>query len=149
MLKLLLKKLFSHIPLSIINKIYTNKILFSHYKIIHEIETVYDRTVYLNKIAAKLNKLSNVVVLEFGVYKGDTLKLFSEKITDPDAKFYGFDTFTGLPENWLDLKKGHFSSNGKLPDINDQRISYEVGLFKDTLPTFLKKLEKESLTMIL
>jgi O-methyltransferase len=76
--------------------------------------------------------------LEFGVYRGDSLRLWLAEISHPDSRFVGFDTFTGLPERWRPTEPaGHFNANGVVPDIKDPRCSFEVGLFQDTLPTFV------------
>ncbi len=76
--------------------------------------------------------------LEFGVYRGDSLRLWLAGITDPDSRFVGFDTFTGLPERWRPTElAGHFNADGAIPDIKDSRCSFEVGLFQDTLPAFV------------
>ncbi len=75
--------------------------------------------------------------LEFGVYRGDSLRLWLAKTLHPDSRFVGFDTFTGLPERWRPTEPaGHFNANGAIPDIKDPRCSFEVGLFQDTLPAF-------------
>jgi O-methyltransferase len=78
--------------------------------------------------------------LEFGVYRGDSLRLWLDGISNPDSKFVGFDTFTGLPERWrLTEPAGHFNANGAVPDIEDPRCSFEVGLFQDSLPAFVAR----------
>ncbi len=78
--------------------------------------------------------------LEFGVYRGDSMRLWLSGISHPDSRFVGFDTFTGLPERWRPTEQaGHFNANGRTPDINDPRCSFEVGLFQDTLPAFVAR----------
>lgn len=78
--------------------------------------------------------------LEFGVYRGDSLRVWLDRITDPTSRFVGFDTFTGLPERWRPTElAGHFNANGAIPDIKDPRCSFEVGLFQDTLPLFVNR----------
>ena len=52
-------------------------------------------------------------------------------------KGYGFDTFTGLPEDWdveKGLEKGTYSSDGNVPNIKGGE--FIVGKFEDTLPIF-------------
>jgi len=81
-----------------------------------------------------------ITYLEFGVYRGDSLRLWLDGISNPDSRFVGFDTFTGLPERWRPTElAGHFNANGMIPDIKDPRCSFEVGLFQDTLPAFVSK----------
>jgi len=79
-----------------------------------------------------------ITYLEFGVYRGESLRLWLAGISRPDSRFVGFDTFTGLPERWRPTEPaGHFNANGTTPDIKDPRCSFEVGLFQDTLPNFV------------
>lgn len=81
-----------------------------------------------------------ITYLEFGVYRGDSLRMWLAGIPDPDSRFVGFDTFTGLPERWRPTElAGHFNANGAIPDIKDSRCSFEVGLFQDTLPAFVTR----------
>ena len=50
----------------------------------------------------------------------------------------------GFPEKCLDMEKGHYSTSGEMPQINDVRIKFIKGLFQETLPIFLKKIKFES-----
>ncbi len=79
--------------------------------------------------------------LEFGVYKGDSIRYLSSISTHPDSRFVGFDTFTGLPEDWIELsrtvKSATFDTGGELPRSDDTRVSFVKGLFQDTLTEFL------------
>jgi len=77
--------------------------------------------------------------LEFGVAHGSTLKWWVEKNTHPNTKFFGFDIFTGLPEEWFYAPKGSYTTNGELPQIEDSRCEFVVGLFQNTLFPFLQK----------
>src|SRR5580704_6413380 len=80
--------------------------------------------------------------LEFGVYRGDSLRLWLNAISRPASRFVGFDTFTGLPERWRPTEPaGHFNANGVIPDIKDPRCRFEIGLFQDTLPVFVERTE--------
>ncbi len=79
--------------------------------------------------------------LEFGVAWGESFKWWLSKNDHGDSRFYGFDTFDGLPEDWGPFKKGSFSSNHALPEINDARGSFHKGLFQQSLPPFLQTLD--------
>ena len=79
--------------------------------------------------------------LEFGVYKGNSLRWWLKSIETPESKFVGFDCFTGLPEQWRDRAVGTFHTEGKPPEIFDERCSFEIGLFQDTLPKFLLRFD--------
>ena len=81
-----------------------------------------------------------VTYLEFGVYQGASLRAWLNLIAHPQSRFVGFDTFTGLPERWRPTEPaGHFNANGAIPDIQDLRCSFEVGLFQDSLPRFVQQ----------
>ena len=61
--------------------------------------------------------------LEFGVHEGETIThTAGRKLSTPDFKIYGFDSFEGLPEDWLQPEtghpnlKGHFNLGGKVPN---------------------------------
>lgn len=74
--------------------------------------------------------------LEFGVCSGRTINLIS-KCTD--NKVYGFDSFYGLPEDWGNhQQKGSYSREGNLPSVN-HNVELVVGLFGDTLDSFLEE----------
>jgi len=79
--------------------------------------------------------------LEFGVFKGRSIKYWVEIGTNPQNRFFGFDTFTGLPEAWdTGLGSdpiGKFNVDGKLPQIADNRVKFIKGKFQETLGDFL------------
>jgi O-methyltransferase len=76
--------------------------------------------------------------LEFGVATGISFRWWAENLKNEKSRFFGFDTFTGLPEDWGSFKKGDMNNNNKIPQINDSRCSFYQGLFQLTLPQFLK-----------
>lgn len=73
--------------------------------------------------------------LEFGVAAGNSFKWWIAKCTNPASRFYGFDTFEGLPESWGVFNKGDMHS--PIPEINDTRASFYKGIFQDTLNGFI------------
>ncbi|ANQ52938.2 class I SAM-dependent methyltransferase (plasmid) [Flammeovirga sp. MY04] len=76
---------------------------------------------------------------EFGVANGKSFEWWLDNIKNKNASFFGFDTFTGLPENWgYFFRKGDMSCHNILPTINDTRHQFIQGLFQETLLTFLK-----------
>ena len=75
--------------------------------------------------------------LEFGVASGTTMRVWCGLNQDTRSRFFGFDSFLGLPEDWNHLPKGTFSQQGIPPEIQDPRVQFEVGWFQDTLPGFL------------
>jgi len=78
-----------------------------------------------------------VLYLEFGVYKGYSMRLWSGGLKHPASRLIGFDSFEGLPEDWhADALTGRFDTNGRVPLIDDQRISFVKGWFDVSLVTF-------------
>ncbi len=75
--------------------------------------------------------------LEFGVSRGVSFKWWMERIKHQDARFYGFDTFSGLPEDWGPFKKGDMDNGDTPPEIDDKRHTFYQGLFQQTLVPFL------------
>lgn len=69
---------------------------------------------------------------EFGVWRGVAFRYLIKTF----KKGYGFDTFTGLPEDWHHEKKGSYNSDGTVPKIDGG--DFVVGNFETTLPLFFK-----------
>ena len=76
--------------------------------------------------------------LEFGVSVGTSFRWWISNIKNEKSRFYGFDTFTGLPEDWGPFKKGAMSGGNEVPKIEDNRHQFFQGLFQKTLNDFLK-----------
>lgn len=78
--------------------------------------------------------------LEFGVYRGETVRVIRDTL-DESFEVFGFDSFIGLPESWVDkngktvVPSAHFSTGGAMPDIPGVRLF--AGWFSDTLPDYL------------
>lgn len=77
--------------------------------------------------------------LEFGVYKGSSIKQFATFLEKKDLKIYGFDSFIGISEDWLGTNKmkGHYNNAGKIPKTKSN-VEFVVGDIFETLPEFLK-----------
>ncbi|HXB94020.1 MAG TPA: class I SAM-dependent methyltransferase, partial [Puia sp.] len=78
--------------------------------------------------------------LEFGVAGGTSFAWWIKANHHPDSRFFGFDTFEGLPEDWHFFKKGAFSFD--IPFLDDDRGTFIKGLFQDTVYNFLDKYRK-------
>jgi hypothetical protein len=87
--------------------------------------------------------------IEFGVASGESFRWFLEQNKNQDSSFYGFDTFTGLPEDFGIYKKGAFNTNNKIPEITDTRGKFYQGLFQQTLPNFLSELNNKKRNVIM
>lgn len=78
--------------------------------------------------------------LEFGVWEGKSFREWVSGNKHPQSRFTGFDTFTGLPEDWMpEFPAGAFSTAGAVPRLDDPRAEFVPGLFQDTLYEFLDK----------
>jgi len=75
--------------------------------------------------------------LEFGVASGIAIKWWVEKNKNHESRFFGFDVFTGLPEDFGVMKKEHYNTEGQTPKIDDSRVMFVKGLFQESLPVFL------------
>ncbi len=79
----------------------------------------------------------DVLYLEFGVWQGASIRYWSKLLKNPKSKLHGFDSFEGLPEDWLqDRPKGCFSTNGQVPVIDDGRVKFFKGWFDETLRSY-------------
>ena len=102
--------------------------------LIHQIK---DIRLFSINTALKLNQ-ENGHFIEFGVYDGESTNFFAEKIGD--KKFYGFDSFQGLKDDWIGhhLPAKTFDLSGKIPNLKKNIIPIK-GWVQDTLPIFLKE----------
>lgn len=93
-------------------------------------------------VNAELGDNVSIDYLEFGVYEGESMQTWLDINESMQSRFYGFDTFDGLPEEWSHVTRtfdrGHFDAGGVAPEINDNRVSFIKGLFQETLKDFIK-----------
>ena len=83
-----------------------------------------------------------IVYLEFGVAAGNSMRAMAARFTHHESRFFGFDSFDGLPEGWTPLSTvnmpvGAFSIKGRAPDLDDCRATLVKGWFQNTVPAFL------------
>jgi SAM-dependent methyltransferase len=81
---------------------------------------------------------SKGLALEFGVYRGKSLRTLAEY--RPTQRFIGFDSFIGLPEPWVrsptsTYEAGHFALKS-LPDM-PENVQLVAGFFEESLPRWL------------
>jgi O-methyltransferase len=114
-----------------------NYLTVGKYLALHEPERFADRFALFDHVAAPLRE-KRVLYLEFGVASGSALKHWVELLSNDKTQFHGFDSFEGLPVDWIvGRPAGHFSQEGKPPEIGDPRVRFHVGWFSETLPKFL------------
>ncbi|WP_408898101.1 TylF/MycF/NovP-related O-methyltransferase [Nocardioides sp. R1-1] len=106
-----------------------------------------ERTEMYDHVHAQLIGDAPIDYLEFGVFQGESIRHWSSLNKNPESRFYGFDSFEGLPEDWKrfdgQMVKSHFDVDGALPDIDDDRVSFVPGWFQHTLDSFLEKFEPQ------
>ena len=104
------------------------KSIFLNYKDFHK---------FIIERAKENDEFNKKFYLEFGVWTGTTVNLFSNYVNT----IYGFDSFEGLREDWLGTShhpKGTFNLNKKIPELNKNVIPI-IGWVQDTLVPFLEK----------
>ena len=76
--------------------------------------------------------------LEFGVYKGGTIRFLAKRIGT--RVIHGFDSFEGLPDKWAgaSMAEGTFDLHGKLPRV-PTNVRLHKGLFHESLPKWCEE----------
>jgi O-methyltransferase len=91
-------------------------------------------------------------LIELGVWQGETISHWAHINADPQSRFYGIDTFEGLPEDWQHLfgksVRGTFSTHGQVPVIEDIRISFIRGLIQEQLQELLARIELDNASLV-
>ncbi|MBD3637581.1 MAG: class I SAM-dependent methyltransferase [Crocinitomicaceae bacterium] len=109
----------------------------------------YDRREGLFEHVIKTENIDgNIDYLEFGVSRGRSFEWWLNRIENPDARFYGFDTFSGLPEDWGPFKKGDMDNGDEPPKYDDNRYEFFQGLFQQTLLPFLQDYKSDKRKVI-
>lgn len=94
-----------------------------------------DKTALLEWTLSQACLRPDDLVLEFGVWRGESLRKIARQVSNT---VHGFDSFEGLPEQWRwHFEKGFFEVN-ELPEV-PTNVRLWKGWFKDTLPDFLKE----------
>jgi hypothetical protein len=86
--------------------------------------------------------------LEFGVAHGRSFFWWLNNHKNESSRFSGFDTFSGLPEDYGPFKKGDMSNGNEPLKTDDKRAGFYQGLFQQTLPGFLKTFDNSKLNVI-
>jgi O-methyltransferase len=78
-----------------------------------------------------------ILYLEFGVASGGSFMWWLGHNLNPQSRFYGFDTFEGLPEKWGSFyKKGDMAHEMTGIGLQDVRANLVKGIFQQTLASF-------------
>lgn len=95
------------------------------------------KTAYFDRIADMIGRDASLAYMEFGVWEGHSLRHWVSLNWNPESRFFGFDSFVGLPQQWRRRPAGYFSVEGQTPDIDDPRVGYQIGWFNETLCPWL------------
>ena len=117
----------------------------------HAIETIYwprpaprmvdnDNVAMYRAVAEAIGPGMPIVYLEFGVCQGFSMSYIVNLFSHPESRFFGFDSFVGLPESWLHWEKGAFSALGQEPRIDDPRVRFVRGWYQNSVPSALERL---------
>jgi hypothetical protein len=90
-------------------------------------------------VADRIRDKQRVLFIELGVFRGASMLAWTKLLTQPEARFVGFDTFQGMPESFDErtgIGEGAFDVRGAMPDIRDPRVQFIAGMIEDTLPAF-------------
>ena len=97
-----------------------------------------NREVLYSWVQAFVGEATPIDYFEFGVYKGESMLKWLALNKCRDSRFFGFDSFEGLPEDWYaGKKKGHFDVAGEIPAIDDSRVCFFKGWFNETVTKFV------------
>jgi O-methyltransferase len=110
----------------------------------------YNRRYTLYEAIAKQEDLfaEPIDYFEFGVAGGYSFKWWLEKNKVHTSRFFGFDTFEGLPEKWGAFEKGSMAYAMDSLQISDTRASLHKGLFQETLIPFLDKYDNRNRKLV-
>jgi O-methyltransferase len=87
-----------------------------------------------------IRPMGPIAYLEFGVHNGASIKQWMLLDSEKNSRFFGFDSFEGLPENWNQEKgQGFFDVGGNIPKVDDPRVTFIKGWFDQTVPKFAKE----------
>lgn len=113
------KSLIERVPSSYFETLTAITYMNENFSIVRSVKKFKNREDLWKDVFDKFNGEA-ITVLEFGVYKGYSIKKFAEFNTNENSKFFGFDSFEGLPENWTRIQpKGTFSIDGNQPIVDD------------------------------
>ncbi len=99
----------------------------------------------LLRFCLKEEPIQEGLILEFGVYKGHTIRMISNAF--PERAVYGFDSFEGFPDDGRTDWRCDFSLGGVQPEVPGN-IHLIKGFFDQTLPEFMKRQPTEFISFM-
>ena len=131
-----LKKYLGKLPVDFLERYLSHAIQQQRFSALFLSRQIAKREDVWDYVVETIGASRTVLFLEFGVWEGYSIGYFAKKLQNPGSKFYGFDSFEGLPEDWGNRSVGTFSTRGAPPIIDDSRVSFVKGWFHCTVPSF-------------
>jgi O-methyltransferase len=117
-----------------------DEIDLQHFRDIHPCRSFDCRLEMYRYVQESLIGDDPVDYLEFGVFRGESIRCWTDLNRHKDSRFYGFDSFEGLPEDWRNgQRKGHFNIEGNMPNLDDPRVKFVKGWFDKIVPPFVRE----------
>ena len=140
-LRTILLPIASHIgailPLSVIEQIYAIAVIRQKLQTHYTTKQYKNREEMWKEILTPFESIP-VDLVEFGVFEGYSIQWFARNNSHKDSRFYGFDSFEGLPEFWsVSHPQSMFDLSGAIPKFDDQRIMPMKGWFQNTVAKFI------------
>ena len=126
------KRVGRALPTSFWEKFVAHAALAQQFSAIYATKKYDGREQLWDECVERVGKRTPVLFLEFGVWKGYSLKYFSDRLDNPLSRFLGFDSFKGLPEDWGHMGSGTFDVSGAMPETSDSRVRFVDGWFQNT-----------------
>ena len=134
-----LKNVAVYLPYTLIETLTNYAILRTSAALVpKDVRVGISKRAYFETVCKHLNSDKPLLFVEFGCYKGKSIRQWATMDKHPDSRFVGFDSFVGLPERWRHRPAGYFNRAGKTPDIGDPRVTFVKGWFNETLPGWLR-----------
>jgi len=132
-----LRKLHGSKPQRLIRTV-LDEIDLQHVRDANPCRSFTDRAEMFQYVQTSSIQADAVDYLEFGVFQGESIGQWAGLNEHKGSRFFGFDSFEGLPEDWRTSHgKGHFDDRGEIPQIEDSRVKFIKGWFENTIPPFV------------
>ena len=148
LIKFFLKKLAALLPVNFYQRLLAFSIISNEFSSLQKTK-IYSKREELWGIALNLVGQKSLSYAEFGVLEGDSIKYFMKYNSNQDSLFIGLDSFIGLPDDWDSIPSGTLDVEGLIPQIDDKRVAFLKGWFRDSSKILLKKLRKRKSSQLI